>query len=98
MHGMAERVQPAGRIDLDLVAMDEHDARGADRRGERPRADDAVADGSGGAIARPADDEAIGRQAQLGGGDRRELAGHFFRFVTAAEQILVQLELRQQRL
>ena len=34
-HGMAEGVQPAQRIDFDLVAMHEHHARGADRRGER---------------------------------------------------------------
>ena len=71
MHGVAKRVQPAGRIDLHRVAVDEHDAGGADRRRERAAADDAVADRAGRAVAGPADDHAIGRQAELLGRFRR---------------------------
>ena len=60
-----------------------------------PRCDDAVADGPGRAIAGPAHHHAVGRQAQQFGRLRRELAGHFFRFVAAGQQIGVQFQLRQ---
>ena len=58
--------RPSG-IDLHLVAMDEHHAGGADRRGEHALADDAVAHRPRRAVAGPAHHHAIGRKAQQSG-------------------------------
>ena len=84
--------RPCG-IDLRRVAVDEHDAGRADRRGEHAAADDAVADGAGRAVARAADDHAVGRQAEQLGRLRGELAGDFFGFVARGEQARVELQL-----
>ncbi len=97
-HGVAKGVQATGRIEFHFVAMNEHDARGADRRAQRALADDAVADRPCGAISCPADHDAVGAQAEFVGRRSRELAGHLFRFVAFGEEARVEFELGKQRL
>ena len=94
--GVAEGVDAALRVDLHFVAVDEDHAGGAQRGGEYARGDDAVAHGAGRAVARPADHEAIGGKAQLGCGCRGELAGDFFRFITAGQQARIEFQLGEQ--
>ena len=89
--------RPAGST-CGVVAVDEHDAGGADRRRQHAAADDAVAHGAGRAIAGPADHHAIGRQAQRLGRFGGELAGDFFRFVTRGQQTRIELQLAEQLL
>jgi hypothetical protein len=96
VHGMAEGVQPPLWIDFDRVAVDEHDARGADRGRQAAAADDAVAHGPRRAIAGAADHQAIGGQAQQFGGLAGERAGWLLGFVAIGQQRAIELELFQQ--
>ena len=94
--GVAEGMYAPQRVDLHLVAVDEHHAGGADRGGEDSAGDDAVSDRSGGAVARPGDHHAIGGQPKQLRRLRGELAGDVLRFTTLGQQVGVQFQGREE--
>ena len=97
--GVAERVQPAARVDLRLVAVHEHDAaRCRSRWRATPRLTmplpTALAAQS---PAPPTTTQSVERPSCLRHG-WRQLAGDFFRFIAVGEQVDVELQLAEQLL